>query len=279
MGALVGALFGLGLVLSVPALRFEVSPHRSPVRQWLDQHQAGNIAVSAFLAAGAGSFALAFLAVFVVSQTPIVALIFAAAAAAIPTVAIKRRARTIGAERQSAWPDAIDNLASAIRAGLSLPEAIHQLGVRGPDPLRPYFAQFASDYDRTGKFDVALNLLKENIADPTGDRVVESLRLAREVGGGDLGQLLRTLSRYLREDARTRGEMEARQSWTVNAARLGVAAPWFVLLMMSFQPEVVSRFSVGSGPYVLIGSAVTCVIAYRLMIHLGRLPMEKRILQ
>ena len=53
--------------------------------------------------------------------------------------------------------------------------------------------------------------------------------MAREVGGTDLGRLLRTLSAFLREDARTRAELETRQGWTVNAARLAVAAPWIVL--------------------------------------------------
>jgi tight adherence protein B len=50
------------------------------------------------------------------------------------------------------------------------------------------------------------------------------------VGGGDLGRLLRSLSTFLREDARTRSELESRQAWTVNGARLAVSAhettPW-----------------------------------------------------
>ena len=62
---------------------------------------------------------------------------------------------------------------------------------------------------------------------------IEGLRIAREVGGGQLGRLLRNLSGYLRDEARTRSEMESRQAWTVNGARLAVAAPWLVLLIMS----------------------------------------------
>ena len=71
-----------------------------------------------------------------------------------------------------------------------------------------------------------------------GDRLVESLRIAREVGGTDLGHLLRTLSGFLREDARTRAELETRQSWTVNAARLAVAAPWARARHALDQPRV-----------------------------------------
>ena len=87
----------------------------------------------------------------------------------------------------------------------------------------------------TGRFDECLDRLKGELADPVGDRVVEGLRIAREVGGGELGRLLRNLSGYLRDEARTRSEMESRQAWTVNGARLAVAAPWVVLLLMSFQ--------------------------------------------
>jgi tight adherence protein B len=45
------------------------------------------------------------------------------------------------------------------------------------------------------------------------------VRMAREVGGSDLGRLLRTLSSFLREDARTRAELETRQGWTVKTVR------------------------------------------------------------
>ena len=130
---------------------------------------------------------------------------------------------------------------SGVRAGLSLPEALTQLGVRGPEQLRPPFRRFGEDYRATGRFDECLDRLKAALADPVGDRIVEALRMAREVGGTDLGRLLRTLSAFLREDARTRAELETRQGWTVNAARLAVAAPWVVLLLLSLQPEAVRR--------------------------------------
>jgi tight adherence protein B len=107
---------------------------------------------------------------------------------------------------------------------------------------------------------------------------VEGLRVAREVGGGDLGRLLRNLSGHLREDARTRAELEARQSWALNGARLAVAAPWLVLLTMSFQREVIARYSSGAGVVVLAVGGVLCVAAYRLMLRIGRLPVERRVM-
>src|SRR5690606_12868404 len=135
-----------------------------------------------------------------------------------PTSLVRYRQRRRRAELRDLWPEAVDNLASAVRAGLSLPDAIIELGTRGPDELRRPFRRFGEDYRATGRFGECLDRLKAALADPVGDRIVESLRIARDVGGSDLGRLLRTLSAFLREDARTRAELETRQGWSVNAA-------------------------------------------------------------
>jgi tight adherence protein B len=204
---------------------------------------------------------------------------FAAFAAYGPIAVIGWRRRQRQDELRSAWPDAVDNLASAVRAGLSLPEALAQLGTRGPEPLRAAFTRFGEDYRASGRFGESLDALKETLADPVGDRVAESLRLARDVGGSDLGKLLRTLSRFLRDDARTRAELEARQTWTVNAARLAVAAPWILLGLLALRPEAVRAYNSPEGFFLLALGAATCVVAYRMMLRIGRLPTEQRVLR
>ena len=44
-------------------------------------------------------------------------------------------------------------------------------------------------------------------ADPVADRILETLRMAREVGGTELTTVLRSLASYLREDAAVRAEL------------------------------------------------------------------------
>jgi tight adherence protein B len=90
--------------------------------------------------------------------------------------------------------------------------------------------------------------------------------------------MLRSLSQYLREDARTRSELESRQAWVVNGARLAVASPWIVLLALSFQPRIISRYYSTGGVVVLAIGAAACFVAYGLMVRLGRLPDERRVL-
>ena len=214
----------------------------------------------------------------VVSRTVTVAAAFGLLAGYLPLAMLAGRARRRQRELAEVWPEAVDNLASAVRAGMSLAEALTQLGRRGPEPLREPFVAFGVDYEVTGRFTDSLDRLKVRLADPVGDRVVEGLRIAREVGGGELGSLLRNLSGFLREDARTRSELESRQAWTVNGARLAVAAPWLVLLLLCFQREVIARYASPSGVVVLAAGAALCLVAYRAMVRIGRLPEERRVL-
>lgn len=220
-----------------------------------------------------------FLLMAAMSGSIVIAAVLAVLSATAPVALVRRRQRQRRGRLRALWPDVIDNLASGVRAGLSLPEALEQIGVSGPEALRGPFTRFAEDYRVGGRFGVALDGLKVELADPVGDRVVEALRVAREVGGNDLGRVLRTLATFLRDDARTRGELESRQSWTVNAARLAVAAPWVLLVLLSTRPEAVAAYDSAAGFVVLAFGAAVSFVAYRLMLRLGRLPEETRVLR
>lgn len=243
--------------------------------------QAGydSITPSHLVSASIASGFIVLVMFFALTQVFTVSLCFAAIAAWLPFAIVQSRARKRRGVLRDLWPDAVDNVASAVRAGLALPEALSQLAIRGPEELRPAFGAFAEDYRTTGRFHDCLDRLKDRLADPVGDRLVESLRIAREVGGSDLGRLLRTLSSFLREDSQTRAELETRQSWTVNAARLACGAPWVVLAMLATRGESLAAYSTPAGTLVLIIGAGVSIVAYRLMIRLGRLPEDQRVLR
>ena len=282
MGVVVGLGVGVGLLLVWTSFAVPRRPTKqgepSALRRRLDRAGLVALSVQALVGLCVSLFVVGFLAVQVLSRTLPVSLVFACMAGWSPLAVVSTRARRREREVSEVWPDAMDNLASAVRAGLSLAEALAALGERGPEPLRPAFVTFGSEYQLSGRFEECLDRLKARLADPVGDRVVEALRMAREVGGGDLGRLLRTLSEHLRDDARTRSELEARQSWAVNGARLAVAAPWLVLLSMCFQREVITRYASPAGVVVLGLGTATCLAAYRLMLRIGRLPVDKRVM-
>lgn len=286
MGTLIGLGLGIGLFCCYWAC-WEREP-RSPrhrfriVAELQDElRRAGLAGVGLWMFALCSlGCSVAVLALGVaISRSFTIATCFAVLAGWAPTALVRLRARQRRVVMRELWPEAVDHLASGIRAGLSLPEALAQLADRGPEPLRPAFRDFAEDYRATGRFADCLDRLKAELADPVADRIIEALRLTREVGGSDLGRLLRTLATFLREDARTRSELEARQSWTVNAARLAVAAPWIVLALMATRPEAVTAYNSASGALVLAVGAGVSVVAYRVMMRIGRLPEEARVLR
>lgn len=216
---------------------------------------------------------------FVVTRSLPISCCFGLFGGWFPVALVRWRATKRTAVLRQLWPDVVDHLRSAIRAGLSLPEALIQLGDKGPEELRHIFRDFGADYRSGGQFDPALNRLKERLADPVADRIVEALRLTRDVGGSDLGRLLGTLSEFLRESARTRSELEARQSWTVNAARLAVAAPWIVMVLLASRPEAVAAYNTPLGAAVLLGGLVVSVVCYSIMLRIGALPQDERVLR
>jgi tight adherence protein B len=226
---------------------------------------------------GVGSFVL--LTGLLFTRSIPISACFALFGASFPLAMVKWRAQKRAASLRELWPDTVDHLRSAIRAGLSLPEALIQLGDKGPAELRSAFREFGADYQVSGRFDRSLDRLKARLADPVADSIVEALRMTREVGGSDLGRLLGTLSEFLRDNARTRSELEARQSWTVSAARLAVTAPWIVLLLMSSRPEAVEAYSTPVGASVLAGGLAVSVVCYRTMLKIGALPQDRRVLQ
>lgn len=194
----------------------------------------------------------------------------------LPSVVVSLRAQAQQRANRTVWPDVIDHLVSAVRSGIALPDGVSGLAHAGPLSTRPAFAAFEREYRATGNFSHSLDRLKDALADPIADRILETLRMAREVGGSDLTVVLRNLAVWLRQDIAVRQEMAARQSWITNSAKLGVAAPWVVLLLLASRPEAALAYNTATGHLVVLGGLGVSVIAYRVMIAVGRMREEPR---
>lgn len=283
MTLLVGATLAAGLLLSVSPWLWphREKTHRAPARDgWLARliDEAGYASVEqrtivvVIVAFAIGGAAIAWL----VTAIPVLAILAAIAAAFAPIAFLRsRRLRLLKARRQL-WPDVCDLLIAAIRVGLSLPDAVASLAESAPPMVRPAFAVFARDLHATGRFETSIDRLKATVADPIADRIVETLKMARQVGGTELTGVLRALSASVRADAALRGEVEARQSWIRGAAVLGVIAPWVILGMLALRPEGAEAYASAEGVLVICVGAVISVIAFRIMVRIGRLPESRR---
>lgn len=282
---LLGSVFALGIVLIAshwlwPELpkRTERPPGKLQLRARDRMAQAGLshvptfavVLVSALLGLLAAGIALVFTGI--IGAAPVAFI----AGCSLPLLGIGWRARRQRQARASVWPEVIDHLVAGVRSGLAIPEAVAAVANNCPESVQREFKAFAADYRATGSFGYSLDRLKDTLADPVADRLLETLRMGREVGGSEIGSILRQLGSYLRTEQATRGELVARQSWIIYAARLGLIAPWLVLIALSFRPEAAAAYnSPGGLIIILIGGAVT-FIAYRVMLSIARLPEEGR---
>jgi len=228
----------------------------------------GGVSVVLALIVGASTFAL--------SSVFGLAIVFALAAGGLPTLLLNRQAHKERLAMRTLWPDVVDSLVSALRSGSSLPVAIGLLMSLSPRLVKQGAREFQRQYSLSGNFDACLDELKATWADPAADRILETLRLARHVGGSDVTAILRTLGGYLRQESAIRQEVEARQGWIRTAARIGVAAPWVVLALLATRPEAAVAYNSASGITVILIGLALSVVAYRIMLAVGILPEEKR---
>jgi tight adherence protein B len=283
MTVLWGAMLGGGLVLMVSpflwprvAGRTARRARRGPLSRLLAEAGLAHVAERTILLAGAGCALAGGAVAWLGTGVGTLALLALAAGASAPVVWLRARRARLLRVRRALWPDVCELLIASVRAGMSLPEAIASLSVSAPPALRRAFARFESDLSASGHFDSSADRLKTALADPMGDRIVETLRMARQVGGTELVPVLRALSASVRADAALRAEVESRQSWTKGAALLGAAAPWVILALLALRPEGAVAYSSPSGGGLVLGGAVVSLVAYQAMIRIGRLPEPRR---
>ena len=112
-----------------------------------------------------------------------------------------------------------------MQSGLSLNESLSGLALRGPDIFKSEFQVFTENIYRDGDFNRALTSVKESLAHPSVDQIIEALFIAKELGGAELLTILRLLGKFIREDLALRREIEVKQNWIKNSAHLSAAAP------------------------------------------------------
>ncbi|MGM7668128.1 type II secretion system F family protein [Microbacterium sp. A93] len=283
MTLLVGAMLAAGMLLCVsPWLwpRRERETRATAQSGWLarliDEAGFASVEQRTVLVVIVALALLAASVVWLITGIPVLAVLGAAAAASAPIAFLRSRKLRLLKARRQLWPDVCDLLIASIRVGLSLPDAVASLADSAPSMVRPAFAVFARDLRGTGRFESSIDRLKTTLADPIADRIIESLKMARQVGGTELTGVLRALSSSVRADATLRGEVEARQSWIRGAAVLGVVAPWVILVLLAIRPEGAEAFASPEGVLVICGGAAVSVIAFRIMVRIGRLPEPRR---
>lgn len=265
------AIVGIVLVAR-PSLSLRIRPLRS----WLDECGFAGVSLGALALVMAVVALVVAGVVAAVVPIPVVTPIAAIAGLALPLAALDaaRTRRRVAAE--STWPEIIDTIRMALRAGAPLHESLAAALGHVPADWRPAWTDVVSDLARGASVGDALGALRRARAEPIADRVCETLIITADLGGADLPRVLEELARSVRDDLRARADATARQSWVRHAARLGSLAPWVVIVMLSGQAENRAAFASPAGAALIIGCAGATVVAYIVMTAMGRLPTPPR---
>lgn len=274
-------LAGVGVALIVSVWLWPNTPSDTPnrpsrIRDLLHRADMSQTTPGVFITVSVLTGCACGIVAVALGGIPVLGLLAGIMGGGLPTLAVRQRAIKRAHTLRTLWPDIIDHLIASVRSGMGLADAIATLARTGPKAVRPGFQALTNTYRATGSFQTAARNAKDLLADPIADRLLVTLEMANQVGGTQLIPILRSLGTHLREAQSARHEVEARQSWVINAARLGVTAPWVVLTLLLTRPEAALAYNSPLGAVIIIVGAVITVMAYRLMIYLGRLPEEQR---
>jgi tight adherence protein B len=243
---------------------------------WLDQAGA-RLSPRQFVGGSIAVGLLAFLVLTAITRTPGAALMPAIALGCLPGAFFARQRATRLRAVQLAWPDALRQLSSSIAAGLSLDRALGELAEVGPAPIRLAFARFPTLSRALGPV-AALEVMKEELAHPTSDRVIEVLILAQRRGGQVLLAILEELIEATTDDLNTQEEIKTNALEGKINARIVFALPWFVLLLLVARPGPFQDFYRSpAGLVIVVVAAIWSLVGLWLVQRFARLRGEPRV--
>jgi tight adherence protein B len=269
-----GALMGTLPNLRLPLHGF--APRRARNRLWLQQAGAG-LTPARFWAGSAAAGFFALVVLVALTGSVFVALVPSVAVALFPRGYFARRRRLRMREVQAAWPDGLRDVVASISAGRSLTQAVNSLAATGPAALREAFVRFP-ELARVLGTGPALELVKEELADPTSDRVLEVLLLAHERGGPIVRNILEDLVDATTRDLKLLDALETEGLEMRINARAVVVLPWFVLVALTARPGPFRDFYRSSGGFAtLVVAAFLTAIGMFFLGRLGRDEDEERV--
>jgi len=283
-----GLALGVGVWMVVDTLVFSAPPSSPPPQERprpavLERvhallREAGHprvdpltfVVVSVLVAIGAGAIVGILIPIPVLSVLTGVAMVF------LGLGYVKKQREARYQRLQNAWPGVIDHVRAGIRSGSDVTMAVMALPESLPGDITRPVALFRRDIRAGMATDAALSELAARFANPVGDRIIEVLRMAHEVGGTDLPGVLLHLQNSVRTDIAVREDASAAQSWIRSAAVLALCAPWVVLVVIGTREQTVTAYQSPEGTAILVIGAIVSVVAYRMMKSIGELPVATR---
>jgi tight adherence protein B len=251
---------------------------KSAIEAWLAQAGLGEIAPREFLAVLGVLFVIGAVGGAVLFGGAMPSLVLGLFAASVPVASYRaRRARNREHSRE-AWPRLIDEIRILTgSAGRSIPQALFEVGTSGPAELRPAFEAAHRQWLLSTDFSRTLDVLKGALVDPTADATCETLLIAHELGGTDLGRRLDALAEDRRQDTQGRKDALAKQAGVRFARRFVLIVPLGMALVGLSIGNGREAYETAFGQLIVVVALGLVVICWIWAGRIMRLPDEERV--
>jgi tight adherence protein B len=194
--------------------------------------------------------------------------------AIVPWMLLRRRQRQRERQFEVQLPDALDLLTNSLKAGYSLQAAMEFVGRETTAPLSTEFLRFYDEQRLGVDVRTALLALQERVGTDDVRMFVTSLLLQRETGG-NLSELLNTISALIRQRLQMRGQLRTLTAEPKMSAQLLAAMPFVMFaIVYALNPTYMRPMLVSStGHSMLALSVVLVVVGYAIMSRIADVEM------
>lgn len=188
-----------------------------------------------------------------------------------PGLLLRRKNNKSTELKMNQWLVLIDEIASGVRAGLTISESLSQSLNKSEEPLRQDLIEAILEFNRSGQVSKVMKILQTQISDPIGIATLKLLAIVLKTGSNDLATSLNILSNTSRENINLIQELKAKQAWVLNGAKISIIAPWLVLLTLWTQESVRTAYQNFIGQIILLLVAVIGIVGYVVMKKIGKI--------
>jgi tight adherence protein B len=180
------------------------------------------------------------LLIFLVSQSFPVAVIAFILLIASPRIVFKRLAEQRRKKINNALPDGLSQIAGAMRAGSTFTTAIQSMVEENNGPLGQEFSLLLREQRLGARLEEALDNLGERVQSEEMDLVISAALISQDVGG-NLSEILASLSNTIRRKLEMEGKIKALTAQGVLQGRVVTLLPFSILFVLYFIEPVAIR--------------------------------------
>jgi len=215
---------------------------------------------------------VAFLAGWAISRQVLGGILLGILASILPGWYLRRQQEKRLQTFQDQLPDVLNLLVSSLRAGHGLLQAITLVTQEMPDPTREEFARVRREVNLGFPMSEALAHLVERVKSDDLELVVTAINIQHEVGG-NLAEILDTISETIRDRVRLLGEIRVMTSQQRLTGTVLTGLPFLLgTILTLLNPDyMMSMFQPGWPMLIPVGTVIMMIMGYLLMQRMLRL--------